>query len=357
MGKFFNGKVKRDRTSLIKYTVIGIGVLIIIILLFAIGCQPHENYDDVIHLKDKGVTIEIGDDFPEVLDYFKEIDEYPYSDSLKYEFDKDDCDSTKVMTCKVTISGNAINDIKTKLIIKDTTVPDLVLKDSLYIEVNEPYNVEDFVDYCEDNSGEDCKIYYYNPNGAATDNEVTENITDYSSYTNNGTYKILIVAEDINGNKTEPLETSLVIGSGDQNDKTCSFGDMKVSSSRVKFPIAVYAGDVDLNCAIDKELWDNATIQVPANEMYQTDYKRLQSQLEEILRTNYPAGANIKVYPSYISVLNDKLTGLVGYGIFVKVYVAELNKQIDLDQNLVMSYYLNSDGSRLYVANKYQIGE
>lgn len=362
MGKFFNGKIKRDRTSLVKYTVIGIGVLVIIILLFAIGCRKREDFTDQVKIKKNGITIEINEEFPEVIEYIEEIAEYPYTDSLKYEFEGDNCDSTQVMTCKVTISGNAIDDIKTKLHIKDTTAPDLIVKDTLQIDVNEKYIVEDFVDYCEDNSGEECIVRFYDPSEETsnTEDEVIDENTpsvDYGSYTGNGTYKVYIVAEDVNGNITEPMESTLIIGSGDNNDTTCSFGNMKVSETRVKFPIAVYVGDEALDCAIDKALWDNALTQVPANDLYKMDYQRLQNELQDVLRANYPNGANIKVYPNYISVLNDSLTGLVGYGIFVKVYVGELNKQVDLDENLIMSYYLYPNGDRLYIANKYQLHE
>lgn len=352
MGRFFNGKVKKDRTSLIKYCVIGVGVLIIIILLCAIGCRPTNNYNDLFKLKEDGVTIELGDYVPEATEFFEEIDDYPFVDKLKVEYDTEKCDTNKIGECDITITGIDIDPFATKLYIKDTTAPELELKEAIQIDVNQEYTADDFVYECYDNTDSECKIYFYTE---ATD-ENGEPI-DYSLYKNNGTYKIQIVAEDESGNKSKPQESELIIGTGIIGDMTCSYGNLTVSPSRVKFPIAVIVGDEYENCAIDRNLWDSVTTQVPANDLYTTDYNRLKDQMGDVLKKNFPKGANIKVYPNFISVLNDSLTGLVGYGIYVKVYVAEPDKQIDLDENLVMSYYINSDGSRLYTTNKYKIDE
>lgn len=349
MGKFFNGKVKKDRTSLIKYTIIGIGIFVIIILFIIIAVRGNGNSnssDAELVLKKDGVTIEIYDEYPQATDFFKTIDKYDYSDSLVANYDE--CDNSKVGTCKVKITGTDIDPIKTKLHIVDTTPPELEVQE-LYLEVGETYKPEDFVSYVEDNSMTEVTILFYE-----SDEDEYGDPIDYSSYTEDGTYKIKIYAKDENGNSTNPQETVLVIGNG-VNTGTCEYGNLTIDDKQVNFPIAVIVGDEETGCALNKDLWDDATTQIPANDMYNAEYNRLKSQMTSVLKEHYPNGANIKVKPSFITVLNKSNKGLVGYGIYIKVYIGASGQQIDVDENLVMSYYLKPDGTRQYTQNKYNV--
>ena len=87
------------------------------------------------------------------------------------------------------------NLYKTKLNVKDTTKPDLKLKE-LEINENESYDIVSFIESCIDNSNKDCAFEY-------KDEEM-------SKYVKEGTYNITVIASDENFNKIEE-DTKLII--------------------------------------------------------------------------------------------------------------------------------------------------
>ena len=96
-----------------------------------------------------------------------------------------------------------------------------------------------------------------------------------------------------------------------------------------------------------------------ADEVYNKDYQNLQKDMNSVLKKEYPNGAFITVCPSYISVFNKEGKGLVGYSIYVKVYIDAFRKLECTDEGIeeykVVSYYIDKDNSRIYEINKYDI--
>ena len=156
MGKFFNGKVKKDRTSLIKYTIIGLGILVIIILFIVIAVKkPKKDYTLV--LRRGGITMEIYEEVPAAEKFFEKIEGVD-KDDLEVNIGK--CDTTKVGKCKVKITGYEIKDIEATLKVIDSTAPEVDVKETVQIEVGTSYSPEDFIDSCYDNSKEDCTYVF-----------------------------------------------------------------------------------------------------------------------------------------------------------------------------------------------------
>ena len=75
MGKFFNGRVRKDRGTLIKYGIIAAGVLLIIILFVLIAAGKNKKSDVVLELKDS-VDFEVNSEWPEVMDFFTKFENF-----------------------------------------------------------------------------------------------------------------------------------------------------------------------------------------------------------------------------------------------------------------------------------------
>lgn len=346
MGKFFRGKIQKDRTSLIKYGIFAVAALLVLILFISIlvkSRKPKAN----LELKND-IRFEVNSGTPDVDDFFKTIDNY---DRRNLKVDYGNFNIAKVGNYTVTISGEGFSTKSVPVAVYDETPPTLKVKTASVAAGNQ-YSIEEFVESCEDNSKEPC-IYEY----ASGLTDANGNELNYGSYIEDGSYTVRIIAKDPSGNATEAQEANLIIGSGaPQDGSTCQYGNLTISQSRQKYPLAVVVGDTNTNCAVDKNLYSNASVQAPVNDFYNKDIQALKPLLESKIKADFPNGANIKAYPHYIALLNDNLTGLVGYAIYVKIYVAPPNEQtVNQDKYLVASYYLNSDGTRKYEKNKYNI--
>ena len=350
MGKFFNGKVRKDRGTLIKYGIVAAGVLLIIILFVLIAAGKNKDGDVVLELKDS-IDVEVNGEWPSTLDYFSKFENF---DENLVEIGDFDITTVGEYTVTVTADGQGTAEIIVNVV--DTIAPELTLQ-NVEIETGGIYAIEDFIDTCTDNSDGECIVEYYSESIDQNGNPI-----DYSSFTADGKYLIKIIAKDESGNTIEPpKEAQLTIGTGETQVQptVCNYGDLTVNTETHYYPIAVVVGDQNANCALNRDLWDSASVQNPVNRFYEEDYTRLKNQITEILKEEYPNGAKIVAYPHYIAVLNADLRGLVGYAIYVKVYVADSSttEQVDSDENLKVAYYLRSDRSRDYEVNKFDLAE
>lgn len=352
MGKFFNGKVRKDRGTLIKYGVIAAGVLLIIILFVLIAAGKNKKSDVVLELKDS-IDIEVNSEWPETLDFFTKFENFDENLVTIGDFD---ITTIGEYTVTITAEGQGSADIIVNVV--DTTPPALTLQD-LEIESGGVYEISDFWLTCEDNSGGDCIVEYYTESIDQDGNPI-----DYSSFTEDGKYSVKIFAKDETGNASEVQTVSLTIGSGDNpiknpNPVVCNYGDLTVNTEKHYYPVAVIVGDEVNGCAINRDLWDSASVQNPVNDLYDSDYKRLKEQLQPSLEEAFPNGAKIVAYPHYIAVLNSEIKGLVGYAIYVEVFVADASstEQVDSDENLKIAYYIRSDKTREYEINKFDLDE
>ena len=349
MGKFFNGRVRKDRATLIKYGIIAAGVLLIIILFVLIAAGKNKNDDVILELKDE-VTVEVNGEMPTVMDFFNKFENFD-EELVSIE----DFDITTVGSYSVTVIAEGHGEEEITVNVVDTISPQLTLR-SVEIESGEEYYVYDFLDTCEDNSLGDCIVEYYSESLDQNGNPI-----DYSSFTEDGKYLIKIIAKDESGNTSSPVETYLTIGDGTAEPEpvACIYGDLTINTETHYYPIAVIVGDKVNNCALNRDLWDSASVQTPVNNFYQEDYTRLKNQLEPLIKEEFPTGAKTVVYPHYIAVLNNDLTGLVGYAVYVEVFIADYNttEAVDSDENLKVSYYLRSDRTREYEINKFDLSE
>lgn len=355
MGKFFNGKVKKSRESLVKAILIILGILaVFIIVLLVIKLNAKRNQPQML-IKDK-VVVEVNSKLPEKTDYFQKIKKIKENDIT---IDDSQINISEIGEYSAIINVKGYNTFNTIVSVIDSTAPDLKLQ-NLTINSGESYSLEDFIINCEDNSNKGCNISY-----AYDVQDQDGNIIDFSKYTHDGTYVIQIQASDNSGNKTDNLKTTLTIGNKQNNgeekppkdepvETECKYGSLETD---VKYPIAVIVADNVNNCPLDRNLWDDDNVQKKVDELYKEDYDRLKEQMTPILNTQYPKGAKLFVYPHYVAVWNKELTGLVGYAIYVKVYVADssYSDAMEKDENLKIEYYINSDKTRKYYTNEFKL--
>ena len=345
MGKFFNGKVKKDRSTLIKYGIIAFGIFLIIFLFILIGIKNSRKPKANIEVKNE-LTVEVNGDWPEKSDFFTKFENFNI-DLITIEYN--DFDITEIGEYTVKVNAEGLGDQEVVIKVVDTTAPTLLLKE-VKINLGDNYSIDDFIDICSDNSGKECKYEYYSGM-----QDAQGNLIDYSSFTKEDTYIIKIYAYDESGNETEVQDTKLTIGEGGSIYSDCTYGDLSIDTTKVTYPVAVIVGSESLNCALDASLWSDERVQVSVNNLYMKDYESLKTELKEIFKAQNRGETKIVAYPHYIAILNKSGKGLVGYAIYVKVYVADnsYTGQIDTDSNLALAYYINSDGTRKYETNTF----
>lgn len=349
MGKFFNGKVKNDKEKYIKYGVIAGGVLLIIIIIMMIVANNRKGGNAILTLKES-LDVEVGTKLPDKMEYFSEFENF---DKDKITVDDSGVDINTVGVYEVTVSAKGLDEADVVVNIVDKTAPTLTIK-NLTIASGDYYSAEDFVASCTDNYDDACTVEFYQ--GAKDQNG---NPVDYANYTLDGNYTVSIIAKDESGNETAPQSASLVIGNGGGNTKptSCLYGDLTVLPSLKKYPLSFVVADTNSNCAVDFALWNNKETQQRARDFYKSqDYPKLKSQLEPIVREKFPNGAHTVDYSNLITIINESTTGLIGYSIYIEVYIVDATadiKDIQQPQYLKAAYYINSDGTRDYDVNVY----
>lgn len=253
---FFNASY----TKKTKRRTIIIGIIAIILLIVLICClgscsnkKAKKNKNKIsneVAIR-KTLQTQVNSALPETVTYFEKISKidistvtvtYPEDMPITYNVDKCDEETklkvndildgtskesittyecaykmpSKVGEYDVTVTINK-KDYSVKLKVTDDINPELLLK-NVTIEAGTPYTINDFVESCTDNYDNECIInYYYN----SYDNQ--ENILDYSSYTEEGTYEIKIAATDTSGNITVPQTATLTINPKTPNKYLVTF--------------------------------------------------------------------------------------------------------------------------------------
>ncbi len=352
MGKFFNGQTRGSRTSLIRYIIIGCGIFFIILLFILIAAKSGKK-DNVVLEPKKSITLEVNSDLPEVDDLFEKIENFDKNDII---VDYGILDVSSVGQYQIKVSAEKHGEAYIDVIVEDTIIPELILKD-VEIEYGNYYSIDDFVASCTDNSGDECIIEYYET--------VDQNgkYVDFSSFTEVGEYVVKIIAKDYSDNPTPVKDAKLtIVGEGSvitPDPGTCLFGNMVVDKAIHNYPISIIVGDQSTGCALDRNIWDSATIDEEVQKFIEDDKDLLkdQSDVKEALEANFPNGAKIEMYPEKIVIFNKDIKGLVGFSIHVKVYMVPYNYDgiIDKNENLVLEYYIKTDHTREYLYNKFNI--
>lgn len=335
MAKFFNQKVKKGRKKknnpIQLYVILTIVGILILIAIYAIISVSNRNTHkgSVIKLRDK-VTVEINNkNFDKTL-FFAELENVKESD-IKTNYSKVDFTKIGTYTVKLVIYNKTY---ETKLEVVDTEAPVLKTKD-FTIKKGDTYKAENFVSSCKDNSNKECNIEFYSL--ALTQDGSS---LDYSKFTEEGTYQIQIVASDESNNKTTPMTATLTIGKGSTTTQKCYYGPGEYDTSKI-----LSVNVTDNGCALDLNLYNKEETLLPVKEAIENEETKLKNELGKI---------NLGVKTVYINsemdpILNLDGTGVVGYTVkmIVSVYNANNEKEI------IEEYYLNSNGSRDYIINKY----
>lgn len=262
----------------IKWLVIGVSALILIVIIIivilsskrnAVKPPVEEPLKPIFELKEE-LTIATGSSIPDILDYFNKLEnidlkdiKITYPEEFEVGYDMSTCTDEEIEKIenkdeyKVEDFPCAVPILKTpgiygvtitikdqeytvNLNVTDQDSPVLVLKD-LEIFYGDTYLLEDFVQLCTDVSGE-CKTSFYDK-----DEDEEGNKIDYANIKDPGEYTIKIIAEDLYGNVTEPIEAKLTIVKPEVKVRIVKFnsnggttvGDIKVlDGGKIIEPIA-----------------------------------------------------------------------------------------------------------------------
>ena len=334
--KFFNRKVKKKPSMSLKTLIVLaiIVLLIIITVIYILKVQSNNTKlkNATIEMREK-VIIEIGSDYPDKTLFFTKLENVKEED-IKVSYSK--ANINKVGNYTITIN---IYDKKytSTLEVVDNTSPELTVK-NITIKKGDTYSALDFVNKCIDNSNDECIVEFYTASVDQDGNEL-----DYSKYTQEGTYSVLIIAKDTSGNSTAPISALLTIGESTSSVKptNCKYGNNVYDTS------SILSIDVTENgCALDLNLYKSETILTGVNSIIKAEQEKLQKEFSTL-----NLGVNdIYLYNNIDSVLNTTGTGLVGYTIKIEL---SINK--DGKNEIIESYILNKDGSRVYSINKYNL--
>ena len=180
-----------------KYIIIGFLVLIIgcLIGLYIFNKKDNTNKDKQVKVVvKKDVTVEVMSEVLSAKDFFdgdmkENVKILYYLGDENVDFN-DNYNAVGKYRVVIDVEGTKY---ETTLNVVDTTKPDLKLK-SVSIVVGDKYEINDFVDSCTDNSGDECILSY-------KEDKVYDKI---------GTYNIVIIAKDSSGNEVEE-QTNLEI--------------------------------------------------------------------------------------------------------------------------------------------------
>lgn len=332
MAKFFNQKVKKKKKKSIPFIVIGVILILlcVIFIILLINISNNNKLKDAIITIRDDAAVEVNSKNIDKTLFFEEIKNVKEKD-IKVNYDKVNFKKVGSYEVEITIYKKKF---KTTLLVVDTKSPDLKVKDHS-IKVGDKYKASDFVKSCEDNSKEDCVIEFYDL-GVNQDGQKI----DYSSFVNEGSYTVQIVASDKSGNKTSPVNVTLNIGKATSQKTKCTYGSDEYDNQKYIMAISV----TDNGCALDLNLYQNEDILAPVNELIESETKKIKKEFSKV-KLN---AKTIYLNSSIGTIINSSGKGIVGYS--VKITVSIYNNDTS---EVIEDFYLNKDGSRNYLVNKY----
>ena len=335
--KFFNQKVKgSSNKSMAAYIIVGVCVLLVFVCIILVVLFSNRTPEDArIEIRDV-VTVEINSEIPDKTLFFSELQNVK-EDEIDISFAEADLTKVGEYPVEINLRGETY---ESKLAVVDTQAPNLVAR-NYNIAIGDTYSAEDFVESCTDNSGEDCIIEFY------TMGMDQDGVTiDYGSYTDEGTYTVQIIASDSSGNSTTATSATLTIGesSGPVTPTMCTYGNSEYDSNTYILGINVTQN----GCALDLNLYQNESVTAPAYELANADTEKLQKEISKLnINENLERNLSRLIYP----VLNTAGTGIVGYTVHMELAI----KYEDGHEEVVASYYINTDGERVYSINTYNL--
>lgn len=367
MGNFINSgfgnnqNTSRDSGGLLTIIIISVvGIISIVLLIVLFGKSGTTGITCKDPVLKQSVEIELDAKAPSKLAYFEQIDENCYPEK-KIKVDDSQLKTNQLGEYTVKISvGDAKEDVK--VIVSDHTPPVLKLKKQIILRINSnlvenygiSYDITDFVDSCEDNSGNPCTYKYIDEK--------------YASLYEPSIYPIKIEAYDSSGNVSEERTSYLFILTEDgeaPSDDFCVFGSTNYDSSSnyVGYDLTEY------DCAVSKRDFHSARVVAKVEKKISSETKKLRSQLSLIPNV----GTNFVIKKCYGPVYNNEDTGLIGFSI--RLTTVAVNSDSDTsgeydtekyanqcdaaanseDSTLIVDYYLLSNSERHYLSDPYNI--
>lgn len=324
--KFFNTKVKSKRKTVIKLIIVGVAVVLVIAAIIVYLVVNMEKKPQELEVK-KELTVELNQTITDQMFFTANS---PDLDNV-YIVYPDNFDNAKIGTYEVTVKTSDSN-YKTIVNIVDTTSPSLVLKE-VTLNPFRFYTVNDFVESCSDNSGEECTIAFYTESVDKDGNKI-----DYSNFITEGKHDIKIVAKDSSGNETLK-ETKLTIGKNNTEQPTpeCNYGDDTYDESQF-----VMASKVAANgCALNLTLYNDNSLASNINKLMSTETLRIKKDLD-ILNPDGTVALNRTINV----ILNKAGTGMVGYELRITVTLTKNKKS-----EIIADYKVDADGKRIFITN------
>lgn len=335
MAKFFNQKVKKGRSKtksnnnkVLLISIIAVVAVIIIGVLICVFFR--DSHDDAIVKIRDIIAIEVNNENVDKNLFFEQLENVKEKD-IKITYKNVDFSEIGTYDVVIKIYGKKYNS---KIQIVDTEVPELVIKD-VKINLGESYKANDFVKSCQDNSNKDCIIDFYDLSLDQNGEKI-----DYRNYTKEGSYEILIVASDASGNKTSPMKATLTIGkTSEVKPITCKYGNAEYDTTNILAVNVTKEG-----CALDLNLYNDENVLAPVNELIKSENEKIKKELSKI---NLGV-KNIHVNSETATVLNTTGKGVVGYTLKFTVSIEKNN-----NEEVIEEYYININGSREFITNKY----
>lgn len=328
--KFFNKRVNSKKRNIINAIII-IVAIIGIIICFMITKNLSKTSDspsqEVIVTLQEEISRDINSGAPDTDVYFLELSGISESDII-VNYDNVDFSTLGSYEVYVTVLDE---EYVVLLNVVDVSSPELIVE-SVTIEEGSTYSYNDFVTSCSDNSGEEC-ILSFSTGGVDEEGDSV----DYSSFTSSGTYTIVILAKDASGNETYKT-TNLIIGENSTNSNVCSYGsDSYTNSYILSYSVS------NNGCAISLNLYQSSSIREPMETIADNESEKIKTDIDSISGLT----SNIIINRSITAILNESGDGFVGYSLYMEVTTD--------DGDIIVSYYLNEDGSRVYILNPYSL--
>ncbi len=328
--KFFNKRVKSRKKMIVNGIIIGICLIGIILCFYLTQNLGNEDKDKVNIELQNSVTVDLNSEAPDSDVYFLELSGVSESE-INVDYSNVDFSKVGEYTVAVTVFDERYY---VNLKVKDVTSPELTLA-PVTIAVGEDYDYTKFVSSCTDNSKKDCSLAFYS--GSVDQNNVP---IDYSIYTKEGTYDIMIIASDDSGN-TSYKTTTLIIGNGNNlstDGAACNYGGGAYSNSYI-----IAYSVVNNGCALGLDLYQNSSVREPIEKIANTETEKVKTEVDKISGLTL----NISISRSITAIINETANGFVGYSLYIEVK--------DDNGDIIVSYYLNEDGTRVYYENPYNL--
>ncbi len=327
--KFFNSRISSQKTTMQIIIIVGslIGIIICFLIAHHFLSKPNNNNKATIKLRDR-IAVEINSNLPDKTLLFSELENVS-EDEIEVSFDKVDLTKVGDYTVVIKVFGE---EYHATVQVLDTQAPELILKD-LELEEGKKYSLDDFIIDCTDNSNEQCAINFNDTTGI-----------DYTAYSAPGNYVVQIVANDSSNNKVVQ-EANLTIKSKDGeihvDPSLCTFGNDEYDQDQYILALKV----TENGCGRDLNLYQSDILLNGVNAIMEQETEKIQKEFSKL---NIEGEKNLNRTSQ--PVLNLTGNGLVGYTIHMEVSI--LNDDVE---EVVESYYLNLDGSRIYSINKYNL--